>query len=519
MPFALDPSALLILAAIAMAAGGLGYAIARGLAQAAQQRADALAREVEAERAERERLVTEVRAEALAERQRREDEHERRVRAETQVAQLEPLRAELAQAQTALAESKAETARQESAMAAERKAAAEKLALLDEAQSKLGQAFEALSKSALDHNNQSFLALAREQFAQIQKSTQADLDHRHKAIAQIVDPVSKSLEKMDGHLRELETKRSTAYGELSQQVKSLAASQQGLEGETRKLVQALRSSNVRGRWGEMQLQRVVELAGLQEHCDFDQQVSVQGDGDERLRPDMVVHLPGGKTIVVDAKASLDGYLSLLDAEDEGQRRVYLAKVANDIRARVAELSKKAYWDRFPNSPEFVVLFLPGEGLFATALHQDPSLFEYGVDANVVLASPTTLIGLLRAVAFGWRQEALAENAREITALGKELYGRLATMGENFAGLGRSLTSAVGHYNKTVGSLEGRVLPSARKFRDLKVTGKADKLPPPPTIEQTTRTLTASELTGPMLIADETDTTGPGGVGRATGRGN
>ena len=504
MPLALDPSALLVLAVIAMAAGGLGYAIAKAQSTAARERAEALAHEVETERAERDRLVAEIRAETVAERQRREDEHERRVRAETHAAQLEPLRTDLARTQTALAEARAEAVRLDSALAAERTAAAEKLVLLEDARAKLSQAFEALSKSALDHNNQSFLALAKEQFAQIHKASQADLDHRHKAIAQIVDPVNRSLEKMDGHLRELETKRSTAYGELSQQVRSLAAGQQGLEGETRKLVQALRSSNVRGRWGEMQLQRVVELAGLQEHCDFDQQVSVQGDDDERLRPDMVVHLPGGKSIVVDAKASLDGYLSLLNAEDEDQRRLYLAKVATDVRGRVAELSKKAYWDRFPNSPEFVVLFLPGEGLFATALHQDPTLFEHGIDGNVVLASPTTLIGLLRAVAFGWRQEALAENAREITALGKDLYGRLATMGEHFTSLGRSLNSAVGHYNKTVGSLEGRVLPSARKFRDLKVTGHGDRLQPPETIEQSTRMLTAAELTGPVRIDGEPD---------------
>lgn len=496
MPVAPDPLMLILFVAIAAMAAGLGFTVAAGRTKAAKAQVDALTDELAAARSSRDRIVADLRDEALAERARREETNERRVKAETALTELDPARKALTAAQSELADAKAEIARLTSDLAAERKAAAEKLTLLEDAQAKLGQAFEALSKSALDRNNQSFLALAREQFTQLQQSTQADLDHRQKAIVQIVDPVTKSLEKMDGHLRELESKRSTAYGELSQQVKSLTASQVGLEGETRKLVQALRSSNVRGQWGEMQLQRVVELAGLQEHCDFDQQVTVFSDADARLRPDMVVHLPGGKTIVVDAKATLDAYLSLIQAQDEAQRATFQAKVAADVRTRIKDLSKKSYWDRFANSPEFVVLFLPGEGLFATALHQDPTLFETGVDGNVVLASPTTLIALLRAVAFGWRQEALAENAREITALGKDLYDRLATMGKNFASLGSSLTSAVSNYNKTVGSLETRVLPSARRFRDLKVTGDTDKLPPAEMIEQTSRPLTAVELAPP-----------------------
>jgi DNA recombination protein RmuC len=348
----------------------------------------------------------------------------------------------------------------ESALAAERKVAAEKAA--DER--KLAHHFQSLSREALQANNEQFLQLAKEQFGTFQEVARGDLEKRQQAIAEMVKPVKESLEKVDGKIQELEKARSGAYGALTQQVRSLLQSQNELRTETGNLVKALRAPSVRGRWGEMQLQRVVEMAGMLEHCDFAQQQTVEGD-EGRLRPDLIVKLPGGKQLVVDAKAPLAAYLDALEATDEIARRAHLANHARQLRNHVAQLARKAYWDQFEDTPEFVVLFVPNEAVFSAAMEEDPSLMEGAFSEKVLLASPTTLIALLRAAAFGWRQERLARDAQEIASLGRDLHKRLGKLGDHFAKVGRGLATAVGAYNETVGSFERMVVPGARKLRD------------------------------------------------------
>jgi DNA recombination protein RmuC len=368
----------------------------------------------------------------------------------------------------------------------ERERLEEQRALLDKAQEKLKEAFQAVAAQALNSNNESFLQLAKSTLEKYQSEAKKELEARETAVATLVDPIKDSLLKVDAQIQELEKARSVAYGTLSEQVRSLIGSQQKLELETGKLVTALRAPSVRGRWGEVQLRRVVEIANMVPYCDFDEQVTVNTH-DGRLRPDLIVKLPGGKNVVVDAKAPLQAYLNALEAQDDDHRKQHLTAHARQIRDHMTKLSTKGYWEQFQPTPEFVVMFLPGESFFSAALEQDPGLIEEGVLQRVIPASPTTLIALLRAVAYGWTQEKLAKNAQQICDLGKELYERLRVVSVYLESVGKGLDRAVDSYNKAVGSIESRVMVSARKFAELgpAVTEEIIELAP---IERTTRTL-------------------------------
>ncbi len=374
----------------------------------------------------------------------------------------------------------------------ERQAAAEKLEILERAHEKLSETFKALSSEALRSNNQHFLQIATTAFEKLHTEAKSDLEAREKAVAGIVAPVRETLAKVDTKIQKIEDARLSAYGTLTEQIKSLGTTQENLRNETAKLVNALRTPATRGRWGEIQLRRVVEIAGMQDHCDFVEQESVD-TGEGTLRPDMTVSLPGGKSVVVDAKTPLSAYLDALESDNEDQVQAKLADHARLVRDRINDLTRKAYWAQFDSTPEFVVLFLPGEMFFSAALKQDASLIEHGAKERVILATPTTLIALLKAVAYGWREERLAENARAISNLGQELYGRISTMADHWGRVGRNLGSAVDSYNKALGSLETRVLVSARKFKELHATSGGDDIATIEPLEGAPRALQAPEL--------------------------
>ncbi len=344
--------------------------------------------------------------------------------------------------------------------------------LLAQARHELAESFQALSGEALKQNNDAFLSLAKTTFQTLQAEAKGDLAQRQQAIDNLVKPLSESLHRYDEQLRQLEQSRQAAYGGLDQHLKLLAETQQRLQQETGNLVNALKAPAVRGRWGEITLKRVAELAGMVAHCDFLEQESVMSD-DGRLRPDMVVQLPGGRQIIVDAKTVLSGYLDAHEAPDDAHRVEGLRRHAAQVRMRINELSVKAYWNQFEQAPEFVVLFLPGEQFLGAALDQDPRLIEEGFAQGVVLATPTTLMALLRAVAYGWRQERLAAHAEEAGRLGKDLYERMAILAEHVNEVGQSLGKSVLAYNKAVGSLETRILPAARRFKELGVSSEKD----------------------------------------------
>lgn len=349
---------------------------------------------------------------------------------------------------------------------------ADQKALLDHARQELMGSFQALSGEALKQNNDAFLKLAAVSFEALHVKAEGDLAQRQQAIDGLVRPLHETLQRYDEQMRLLEQSRQSAYGGLDQHLKSLAESHQRLQQETGNLVKALRAPTVRGQWGEITLKRVAELAGMVDHCDFVEQQSVTGD-DGRFRPDMVVRLPGGRQIIVDAKTVLAAYLDAHEAQDDAQRDEALRRHAEQVRSRMDELSLKAYWTQFDRAPEFVVLFLPGEQFLGAALDQDPRLIEEGFARGVVLATPATLIALLRAVAYGWRQEQLNAHAEEAGKLGKDLYERMAVLAEHLNDVGQALGKSVSAYNRAVGSLETRILPAARRFKELGVSSDKD----------------------------------------------
>jgi DNA recombination protein RmuC len=427
----------------------------------------------------------------LAAMQARSDEVAKRVSdLQSRLAERDATQARL---QQDLAATQQERARLLAELEGERKAASEKLALLDATETKLRDAFSALSSEALSRNNASFLALATTKLSEFQQTARLDLEGRHKAIEDLVQPLKASLTQVDSKLQQVEQNRVGSHSALAEQLRSLSVAQQTLQTETGRLVQALRSPNIRGQWGELQLRRVVEAAGMLEYCDFDLKESATSDGN-RLTPDMIVRLPGGKNVVVDAKVPSSAYLDAMETEVDTVREAKLRDHARQVRDHVVKLGNKTYWQHFQPTPDLVIMFVPGETLLGAALQSDPTLLEFSLGRSVMLASPLTLIALLRAVAYGWQQETIAKNAQEISDLGRQLYERIRVMAIHFEDVARGLTRSVEAYNRAVGSLESRVLVTARRLKDKGVTAP-DELPDLESIDHTPRALGAPELVG------------------------
>jgi DNA recombination protein RmuC len=366
-----------------------------------------------------------------------------------------------------------------------RKSFEEQRELIDMLKKEMTDTFNALSSAALKSSSEDFLRLASESLGKVVVDTKGKLGEHQAAMDGMIKPLFETLKRYEEQIRTMEESRHKAHGSLEEQLRTLASTHENLQKETSKLVTALRRPEVRGRWGEMQLRRVAELSGMSMHCDFTEQQSAESDKG-RVRPDMIVHLPMGRDIVVDSKVSLDAYLEAVAADAEEERKAGMARHAQQVRTHMNKLGSKEYWSQFTQSPEFVVLFIPGESFLGSALEVDGSLIEDGIQKRVIIATPTTFIALLRAIAYGWRQEQITKNAREVGILGKELYERISTLGKYFAELGSAIERSISAYNRMVGSLESRVLPTVRKFRELGVTG-ADEIPVLDHIDQRPRT--------------------------------
>ena len=362
----------------------------------------------------------------------------------------------------------------------------EQKALIDTMKKEMTDTFNALSSAALKSSSEDFLRLASESLGKVVTDTKGRLGEHQVAMDGMIKPLYESLKRYEEQIKIMEEGRHKAYGSLEEQLRTLASTQETLQKETSNLVSALRKPQVRGRWGEMQLRRVAELSGMSVHCDFTEQQSVDTDKG-KIRPDMIVHLPMNREIVVDSKVSLEAYLDTVNASTDDEKRSKMEKHAQQVRTHMIKLASKEYWGQFKQSPEFVVLFIPGESFLGAAVEVDSSLIEDGIEKRVIIATPTTFIALLRAIAYGWRQEQVTKNAQEISDLGRQLYERISTLAQHFDNVGKGLEKAIGSYNKAVGSMESRVLPTVRKFRELGVTG-AEEIPVLDQVDQVPRSL-------------------------------
>jgi DNA recombination protein RmuC len=417
----------------------------------------------------------------------------------------------------ALTQARADNVRLGSELDQARRSAAERAQAWEEDRERLVGTFAQLSSEALRSNTEQFLTIAESKMKETQEAARGELGQRQEAISHMLVPLKDLLGRYEEGLRQMELDRKGAYSGLAEQVRALASSQEQLKKETHNLVTALRAPQTRGRWGEMQLRRVVELAGMVAHCDFDEQVTTSGE-DGRLRPDMVVHVPGGLNVIVDAKVPLDAFLRVLEAEDEPSRQIALAAHARQLRNHIDQLAKREYWRQFEPSPDYVVAFIPGDRLLDAAFEHDGSILEYAISSRVLITTPTSLIALLRNVAQGWRDASMAENARVVKDLGAELYDRLRVLGSHFSKMHRSLSSTVEAFNDAVGSLESRVLVTARRFPDLAVVGHDAKelvelhpvtsMPRLPQAPELVPALGSPEPTGPRRVLDVV----PGGAG-------
>jgi DNA recombination protein RmuC len=373
----------------------------------------------------------------------------------------------------------------------ERTAAAERLALVEEARERLGDSFKALASDALHSNNQAFVQLAKSELGQHQLQAREELEKRKVAMDALVRPITESLTKVDSKIEQLERERAQAHGAIYSHLKTVTAQQEELRRETANLVTALRAPHTRGRWGEMQLRRVCEMAGMIKHCDFAEQETVTSD-DGRLRPDVVVNLPGGKRVVIDAKVPLAAYLDAIEARDEDGRRLHMQAHVRQVRDHVKKLAAKSYWDQFEQTPEFVVMFLD-EAMYRAALEEAPGLFEEAMEQHVLIATPTSLLAVLRSVQYGWRQQQIEQSAREIAELGRELHGRIGRFASILAKVGRGLSTSVNAYNEAVGSFDSRVLVTARKLAERGAASEAKELEQPGQIDVTPRVVQAPQL--------------------------